>query len=347
MSDGLGDRVIAVDGATVTCSGLRLRQLSRSPRSSRAAPSTPRGLADFRPARPARACGASTTRRHAHGRFRPPSKTGSLTFSDCRRSPPDADCDAALCLIRQLIQLFTFWDARHRARTVAPTARRHAARPHDDRRARIRSAIEQSGCRATRSEELGVVLRRPRRRGGFDESGRHHHDQDGGALSLVLGRTDRGQRSRAPDPQLLLDARAPSAIGEQGAATVPNWVVARAHAADRSQPGFRLRGSTRKQRSKTLSRTRVCRRAGRTRNVFAVDPRRCWNQPHAPPSCRLFAPSAPQPLPAALTPRFCSYLRGTDPGRGNHNQHLRPRPRRYPPRPISVPAPTPLPAPHQ
>ena len=221
FTDGLGDRVIAVDGATGDLLQiLRLRpQLLAVPSFEFALRERAARLANFRHAYYARVRrvdrqGAVLTIVSDH--------VEGTRLSDLLRVAAERrltlDLNAALCLIRQLVPAVAL--LHENARDVAHgliAPERLVVTPH----ARViivehvlGSAVEQLQYPADRLwKELGVVL--PAMAGGrFD----HRTDVVATglvALSLVLGRPILSDEYPQRIPQLLLDARARSAMGDE------------------------------------------------------------------------------------------------------------------------------------
>ena len=333
FSDGLGDRAIAVDGATGDLLQiLRLRpQLLSVPSFEFALRERAARLANFRHAYYAR-----VRRIDRHGAMLTvvSDHVEGTRLSELLRITADRrltlDLNAALCLIRQLVPAVAL--LHENARDVAHgllAPERLVVTPH----ARViivehvlGSAVEQLQYPSDRLwHELGAVL-------SSTATGRFDHRADVVAigmvaLALVLGRPIAIDEYPNRIPQLLLDARARSAMGDEEPLPyeLRSW-LGRMLQIDH-KPGFASAVDAQTALEDTLSEDTGFVAAPVALETFLSRYIAALLEPPAPAALPTVAPSTPQPLPAAVSA---------------------PRVAAPPAKPISVPpaaaAPAPIPA---
>jgi hypothetical protein len=306
FSDGLGDRAIAVDGAT----GDLLQILRLRPRLL-AVPSFEFALRE-------RAARLANFRHAYYARVRRIDRQGAMLtvvsdhvegtrLSDLLRVAADRrltlDLNAALCLIRQLVPAVAL--LHENARDVAHgllAPERLVVTPH----ARViivehvlGSAVEQLQYSSdTLWKELGVVLPPSTTTGRFD----HRADVVATgmvALALVLGRPIAIDEHPTRIAQLLLDARARSAMGDEEPLPyeLRSW-LARMLQIDH-KPGFASAVEAQTALEDTLSEDTGFVAAPVALETFLSRYIQSLLEPSVPAELPTVAPVAPQPLPAA------------------------------------------------
>jgi hypothetical protein len=309
FSDGLGDRAIAVDGATGDLLQiLRLRpQLLAVPSFEFALRERAARLANFRHAYYARVRridrqGAMLTVVSDH--------VEGTRLSDLLRIAADRrlmlDLNAALCLIRQLVPAVAL--LHENARDVAHgllAPERLVVTPH----ARViilehvlGSAVEQLQYSTEKLwNELNAVLPPSTVTGRFD----HRADVVATgmvALALVLGRPIAMDEYPHRIPQLLLDARARSAMGEEEPLPyeLRAW-LARMLQIDH-KPGFASAVEAQTALEDTLSEDTGFVAAPVALETFLSRYIAALLEPPAPAALPIAAPAATQPVPAVAAP---------------------------------------------